>query len=122
MSATVIRAKSTGAPGVRRDRRLRALALVAKEPVDGIDIPTAVEQGYDVTLTNWRSLSAPSGLTDGERDALTELVLESVATPEWADAMERYHWTERIITGDDLDTFLKDEETRIRALYEEIGL
>ncbi|MFI8633641.1 tripartite tricarboxylate transporter substrate binding protein [Microbacterium sp. NPDC077663] len=102
--------------------RLRALALVANEPIEGIEIPTAVEQGYDVTLTNWRSLSAPTGLEDEERQALTELVLDSVATPEWADAMERYHWTERIITGDDLDAFLKDEEVRIRELYEEMGL
>ena len=95
---------------------------MAKEPVDGIDIPTAAEQGYDVSLTNWRSLSAPSGLEESEREALTQLVLDSVATPEWADAMDRYYWTERIITGDELDTFLKDEETRIRALYEEMGL
>lgn len=102
--------------------RLRALALVANEPIEGIDIPTAVEQGHDVTLTNWRSLSAPTGLDDDERAALTELVLDSVATPEWAGAMERYHWTERIITGDDLDAFLREEEVRIRALYEEMGL
>lgn len=102
--------------------RLRALALVANEPIEGIDIPTAVEQGHDVTLTNWRSLSAPTGLDDDERKALTELVLDSVATPEWAGARERYHWTERIITGVDLDAFLREEEVRIRALYEEMGL
>ncbi len=102
--------------------RLRALALVAEEPIDGIDIPTAAEQGYDVSLTNWRSLSAPSGLADEDVEALTELVLDSVATPEWADAMARYHWTERLITGDELDAFLEDEESRIRTLYEEMGL
>lgn len=102
--------------------RLRALALVAKEPIEGIDIPTAASQGYDVSLTNWRSLSAPSGLEESDVDALTELVLDSVDTPEWADAMERYHWTERVITGDELDAFLRDEEARIRDLYEEMGL
>ncbi|GAA3655096.1 tripartite tricarboxylate transporter substrate binding protein [Microbacterium marinilacus] len=102
--------------------RLRALALVAKEPVEGIDIPTAAEQGYDVSLTNWRSLSAPSGLDDDDVTALTELVLQSVDTPEWSDAVDRYHWTERIITGDELEAFLDDEEARIRALYEEMGL
>ncbi len=102
--------------------RLRALALVAEEPIDGIDIPTTAEQGYDVSLTNWRSLSAPSGLADEDVEALTELVLDSVATPEWADAMARYHWTERLITGDELDAFLEDEESRIRTLYEEMGL
>ncbi|WP_137772220.1 MULTISPECIES: tripartite tricarboxylate transporter substrate-binding protein [unclassified Microbacterium] len=102
--------------------RLRALALVAEEPIDGIDIPTAAEQGYDITLSNWRMLAAPSGLDTDDIDALTELVLDSVATPEWQDAIDRYRWTERIITGDDLRVFLDDEETRIRALYEEMGL
>lgn len=102
--------------------RLRALALVAAEPVEGIDLPTAAEQGYDVTLTNWRSLSAPPGLEEEEVAALRELVLESIATPQWADAMERYRWTERVITGDELDRFLADEHERIERLYEEMGL
>lgn len=102
--------------------RLRALALVAEDPIDGIDIPTAAEQGYDITLSNWRMLAAPSGLETDDIDALTELVLDSVATPEWQDAIDRYRWTERIITGDDLRVFLDDEEARIRALYEEMGL
>lgn len=102
--------------------RLRALALVAEEPIDGIDIPTAAEQGYDISLTNWRMLAAPAGLSDDDVDGLTQLVLDSVATPEWQDAIERYRWTERVITGDELDTFLEDEEQRIRNLYEEMGL
>ncbi|WP_434543671.1 tripartite tricarboxylate transporter substrate binding protein [Microbacterium arborescens] len=102
--------------------RLRALALVSQEPIDGIDIPTAAEQGYDISLSNWRMLAAPSGLDDADVTALTELVLDSVATPEWQDAIERYRWTERIITGDELTAFLDDEEERIKNLYEEMGL
>ncbi|MDR6199401.1 putative tricarboxylic transport membrane protein [Microbacterium sp. SORGH_AS428] len=102
--------------------RLRALALVAKEPVEGIDIPTASEQGYDISLTNWRMLAAPAGLTDDEVDQLTELILDSVETPQWQDAVDRYRWTERVITGDELTGFLDDEESRIRTLYEEMGL
>ncbi|QCQ17895.1 tripartite tricarboxylate transporter substrate binding protein [Microbacterium sp. RG1] len=102
--------------------RLRALALVAKEPIEGIDIPTASEQGYDISLTNWRMLAAPAGLTDDEVDQLTQLILDSVETPQWQDAVERYRWTERVITGDELTGFLDDEESRIRTLYEEMGL
>lgn len=102
--------------------RLRALALVAKEPVEGIDIPTATDQGYDISLTNWRMLAAPAGLTDDEVDQLTQLILDSVETPQWQDAVDRYRWTERVITGDELTGFLDDEESRIRTLYEEMGL
>lgn len=102
--------------------RLRALALVSEEPIEGIDIPTAAEQGYDISLSNWRMLAAPSGLDDDDVESLTQLVLDSVATPEWQDAIDRYRWTERIITGDELRVFLDDEEERIKTLYEEMGL
>ncbi len=102
--------------------RLRALALVAEEPIEGVDIPTAREQGYDITLTNWRMLAAPAGLSDDDVDGLTDLVLETFETPEWRDAIERYHWNERLITGDELDEFLADEHTRIEQLYEEMGI
>lgn len=101
--------------------RLRALALVAKEPVDGIDIPTAAEQGYDISLTNWRMLAAPAGLSEEETNQLTDLVLDSLATPEWSEAIDRYRWAERVITGSDLTDFLAAEQIRIEQLYEEMG-
>ncbi|SJN08849.1 Tricarboxylate transport protein TctC [Leucobacter sp. 7(1)] len=101
--------------------RLRALALVAEEPVPGIDIPTAREQGYDITLANWRMLAAPAGISDNEVDELTELVGDTLATPEWSAAVDRYHWTEQVITGPELAPFLDDEHARITRLYEEMG-
>ncbi|WP_111467021.1 Bug family tripartite tricarboxylate transporter substrate binding protein [Microbacterium suaedae] len=102
--------------------RLRALALVATDRVDGIDLPTAKEQGYDITLTNWRMLAAPAALQADDVEQLTQLVVDTVGTAEWQDATERYHWTEQVITGDELDVFLDEETTRIAGLYEEMGL
>src|SRR5690606_9825438 len=99
--------------------RLRALALVAEEPVEGIDIPTAREQGYDVTLSNWRSISAPPGIDEEQAAELEELIAESTSTEEWQDAVERYHWTVNTRTGEELDEFLASERTRIERLYEE---
>ena len=101
--------------------RLRALALVASDPIEGIDIPTASELGYAVDLTNWRMLAAPSDLSDSEVSGLTDLVLETLETPEWQSALDRYHWTERVIVGDELSAFLEDERSRIELLYEEMG-
>lgn len=101
--------------------RLRALALVAEEPIEGVDIPTAREQGYDITLSNWRSLSAPPGITAGETAELEALIGETLATDEWQAAVERYHWASRIVSGEELDEFLAAEEERIAALYEEMG-
>ena len=101
--------------------RLRALALVAEEPVEGIDIPTARDQGYDVTLSNWRSLSAPPGIDDEQIAALDELIAETIETDEWKSAVERYYWTVNVRTGEELDQFLADEKKRIEMLYEEMG-
>jgi len=101
--------------------RLRALALVAEDRVDGIDIPTAREQGYDVTLSNWRSLSAPPGVEEEQVEALDELIAETIATDEWKDAVERFHWTVNVRTGEELDEFLASEKERIEMLYEEMG-
>nr|WP_239547374.1 tripartite tricarboxylate transporter substrate-binding protein [Kocuria palustris] len=100
---------------------LRALALVAPEPVEGIDIPTAVEQGYDVSLTNWRLLAAPPGITEEEKAELEDVILETIDAPEWAEAVERYHWSENRIFGDELTDFLETERERISGLYEEMG-
>ena len=100
--------------------RLRALALIAEEPVPGIDIPTAREQGFDVTIANWRMLAAPGVITAEETGQLTTLIEDSVGTPEWQTAVKRYHWSENFITGDELSTFLTTERERIARLYEEM--
>lgn len=101
--------------------RLRALAIVAEEPIPGIDIPTAREQGFDITLANWRMLAAPAGITEDETAELTALVQDTLATPEWASAVQRYYWIEQVMTGPDVAAFLADERSRITRLYEEMG-
>lgn len=102
--------------------RLRALALVAPQRIDGVDIPTTVEQGYDVVMTNWRLIIAPGGITPEEKEALEDIIRQTVATPEWEAAIKRYNWNENLVMGDELTTFLEEEEKRIEKLYEELGL
>ena len=44
---------------------VRALAVLTEERVPGFeDIPTAIEQGYDVVAGNWRGLYIPRGVSD----------------------------------------------------------
>lgn len=102
--------------------RLRALALVAPQRIDGVNIPTTAEQGYDVVMTNWRLIVAPGGITAEEKEALEDIIRQTVATPEWEAAVQRYNWNENLLMGDELTTFLAEEEDRIEKLYEELGL
>lgn len=50
------------------------------------------------------------------------MILETIDAPEWAEAVERYHWSENRIFGDELTDFLETERERISGLYEEMGL
>jgi putative tricarboxylic transport membrane protein len=102
--------------------RLRALGLAAEERLDGVDIPTLEEQGYDVTFANWRAVFAPPGISDEEAEAIRAVFEEIVDTPEWREAVEVNEWTSVWLDGDELLEFLADEEARVAELYEELGL
>ncbi|RKN05967.1 Bug family tripartite tricarboxylate transporter substrate binding protein [Streptomyces radicis] len=101
---------------------LRALAVSADEPVPGIDTPTFVEQGIDVALPNWRGVVAPPGISDEERDELIAIVTEATRTPEWEDALSRNRWVDSVLTGDDFGAFIREDQARVDAIIEELGL
>ncbi|WMY78867.1 tripartite tricarboxylate transporter substrate-binding protein [Citricoccus sp. I39-566] len=105
--------------------RLRVLGVVAEERLSGTPeieaIPTLVEQGIDVTITNWRALFAPPSATDEEIDQLQELVAETVATPEWQATVERNYWREAPLQDEEFGQYIQDETDRIATLFEEMG-
>lgn len=102
--------------------RLRVLGVVAEERLEGVDdIPTLAEQGYDVTLTNWRALFAPPSATEEEIAELAQVVDEAVVTPEWEATVERNYWREAPLQGEELDDYIAEETERIAGLFEEMG-
>lgn len=100
--------------------RLRGLGIVAPERLEGIDMPTLTELGYDVTLTNWRALFAPPVVTEEETTELEKLIAEAIETPEWKGAVKRYYWKEVPLGSEELVQYVADETERISALFEEI--
>lgn len=101
--------------------RLRALGLAAPERLPGVDIPTMNEQGYDVTLANWRAVLAAPGITDEQFTQLSALVREVAATPEWKNAIDRNKWSDVYLDGPEFDEWLTQEQARIAELVKEIG-
>jgi putative tricarboxylic transport membrane protein len=105
------------------DGQLRALAVVAPEPLEGVDAPTMIELGYpEVDLVNWRGIVAPPGITEEERQELVDIVAEMVQTESWGEAVERNRWVENPASGQEFEEFLVSEQERIDALLEELGL
>lgn len=98
--------------------RLRALGLAAPAPLDGVDIPTLAEQGYEVTLANFRVVAAPAGITGEEKTQLVELLTETTRTPEWQDAIGRNRWSDVFLTGPEFDAWFADQQVQIAELVE----
>ncbi|GAA2691036.1 tripartite tricarboxylate transporter substrate binding protein [Actinosynnema pretiosum subsp. pretiosum] len=101
---------------------LRALAVSAEEPVPGIDTPTLIEQGVDVALPNWRGLVAPPGITAEQRQELIDIVTEMAGTADWKDALQRNKWVDSLLTGDEFAEFIREDQARVDAIIEELGL
>lgn len=101
---------------------LRALALSSPERLEGIDVPTLIEQGVEVELANWRGVVAPPDLTEEQRTALLNVVDELHASPEWQTILEENNWDDVYRSGDEFAAYLASEDTRVQEILVDIGL
>lgn len=102
--------------------KLRALALTAPEHQPGIAVRTFAEQGVDLYVPNWQGVVAAPGISDEAADQLGDIIAETVATPEWAEARERNRWTDSYRPADDFVTLLDSESRRVRDVIVESGI
>ena len=104
------------------DGPLRALAISSPDRLDGVDIPTMIELGYDLEMSNWRGVIAPPGLSEEEADELEALVRELLATESWADTLERNRWTDTYQGRAEFEEFLDEEVALTQETVKELGL
>lgn len=102
--------------------KLRALAVSGAERVDGFDAPTAKEAGLDVELENWRGFVAPQGLSDADKQALTDAVQKMHDSQAWKDEMAAKGWDDAYQPADEFAAYLTEEQTRIKGVLAELGL
>jgi len=100
---------------------LRALAISSASRLPGLDVPTLREQGVNVEFENWRSIVAPPGISSGDRRRLERLVERMTKTAEWQEALARYRWLDRHLSGAALDRFVAAEDARVQAILRELG-
>jgi putative tricarboxylic transport membrane protein len=102
--------------------KLRAIGVTSPQRLPGVDVPTFKEQGIDLTITNWRSVMAPPGITDAQKAALTDLVDKMVKTPAWKEILKQKGWDDAYLSGDAFAKFLKEEQVRVNTVLKSVGL
>jgi putative tricarboxylic transport membrane protein len=102
--------------------KLRALGISAPERLPGVDIPTFKEQGVDAVLVNWRGLMARGNLEPADLEELDSTMAAMVGSDAWRDVLEQRDWIDMYLPADEFAAFLGDEQPRIEALLQELGL
>jgi len=101
---------------------LRALAISSAERLDGIDIPTLVEQGVDVELTNWRAVFAPPGISDEDKQALGDAVGQMAQSDAWQTTLKDRAWLDLYLPPDEFAQFLTEDTAQVETVLKDIGL
>ncbi len=100
--------------------KMRALAVSSPAKFEGI--ASLKEQGIDVELGNWRGIFGAPGITPQQRDALVKLVKDATETPAWKATLEKLGWTPVFLGGDDYRKFIDEDNKRVAAIIESLGL
>mgnify|MGYP005843069879 CR=1 FL=1 len=101
---------------------LRALAISAPARLDGVDIPTLVEQSVPVELANWRAVVAAPGIDDAARAKLVALVTATVESDSWKATLAEKNWMNLFLAGDAFTSFLAEEDKKVTETLKGIGL
>jgi putative tricarboxylic transport membrane protein len=101
---------------------MRFLAISSDSAVEGIDSPTIRDSGLDVTLANWRGIVAAPDLAPEDRDAAVAFITRLHDSAAWQATLEEKKWTDFFQAGDEFDTYLDGEITRVEGVLKDIGL
>lgn len=94
---------------------LRPLGVLSEERLPGLDTPTAREQGFDVTLSNWRGLYGPPGMPQVAVEYWQSALGRMVDTSTWKQIADRNQFTTTFMIGDEFQNFLAETQADLDA-------
>ncbi|THF71118.1 tripartite tricarboxylate transporter substrate binding protein [Deinococcus sp. Arct2-2] len=102
--------------------QVRGLAILAPEAVNGINLPTLIEKGIDVDVSNWRGVVAPAGISAAQRARLTLMMTRMVRTRTWQQQLSQNKWNAYFATGDTFDRFIRSQKTVVAQLLRSLDI
>jgi putative tricarboxylic transport membrane protein len=104
--------------------KIRVLAVLSDERLTGKlkDVPTAKEQGYDITWPIIRGFYMGPKVSDADYQYWVDAFNKMLATPEFAKLRAERGLYPYAKTGPALDTYVKQQVKQYRDLAAEFGL
>ena len=103
---------------------IRAIAVGDPQRMSGVmaGVPTLREQGIDVSLSNWRSLIGPKGLSAAHVAFWEDVLARVVASEEWKKELEAQNWDGRFLRSREFSKYMESEYTATKAILTELGM
>ena len=97
-----------------RSGKLRGLAVVSRQPIEGVSIPTFQQLGIlGTSISNWFGAFAPAAVSDGDKVRLEAAIQQMVQSPQWLAALKPYHLRSTYLDAADFSQLVAEERTRI---------
>jgi len=101
--------------------RLLAALVSARDPALP-DIPTAREQGFDVSLAAWRGIAAPKGTPKPVMATLEGAIRKTAESPEFAQACEKLGVHPAFLPAGEFANLIASEDAELARIMQLIGL
>ncbi|MDQ7819192.1 MAG: tripartite tricarboxylate transporter substrate binding protein [Armatimonadota bacterium] len=122
-SASVL---STGASEVLAQVQagtVRVLAIFSEQRLGGAfrNVPTAAEQGFNVTFPIWRGFYGPPEMPAAAVRFWEETLVRMTRTKGWEKVLADTQWFPFVLTGDRFRRFLEEDTKNFETLLRELG-
>jgi len=106
-----------------KSRQVRLLAaLTSKRDPAFPDVPTAREQGLDVSLEAWRGIAVPKGTPKAVIATLETAIKKTVESPDFTQASERLGVRPAFMPAEEFGRLIAREDAELARLMQIIGL
>jgi putative tricarboxylic transport membrane protein len=105
-------------------KQLRVLAVLAEQRAPGVlaKVPTAREQGLDVSWVVWRGFYAPREMSDAAYRQWVDRLRLMSTSPEWTALLARNGLSPFFLGGPEFEAFVADQISEYRTVSKEIGI
>lgn len=106
-----------------KEGKMSGLLISSAQQVEGVQFAqTAADIDKGLEFQNWRSMMAPTGVSDELKTQYTEAIKQMHASQGWKDTLKKNAWNDNFIAGDEFATWLKEENTRVKGVLDDLGL
>jgi putative tricarboxylic transport membrane protein len=107
-----------------RQGQVRVLAVTSPARLTDVlaTVPTWREQGYDVIVSNWRSMVGPRGMTEAQITYWEQAFRRFVESEEWKKELETNFWASEYMRSAETRKYLDLDNAQVRSFLAELGL